>query len=389
MAPGVRAVATEDPALQPPAQVSAVPALHHMGDTRSPQQGPGHTLHGRSSPHKREGMARDAGQGGKLPLRYGRSARDVCTAADMPAKRLRRVPRHRSSSSGTKKFAANPGRGYKQAEQRALGKFLPTPVPLPRERIMEKDASREFMENLPELEPGKTFCFACHPEVPCFNRCCAELTLPLTPYDVLRLRRHMNNMPSEAFLNDFTRMRAFPDTGFPLPLLRMLEGPGEPCPFVTPGGCSVYENRPGACRFYPLGRGTKMGHEGVDERFFLVREPHCHGFDEGKEWTAQTWLASQELDEYNAANDRYMRLMAMVKATEKPLEPRMATMVILCLYQLDKFRELIEKMGIFRRVEITEERQKAVMESDEATLDFALDWLELVIFGQSEGLNKK
>ena len=70
---------------------------------------------------------------------------------------------------------------------------------------MEKDASREFMENLPELEPGKTFCFACHPEVPCFNRCCAELTLPLTPYDVLRLRRHMNNMPSEAFLNDFTR----------------------------------------------------------------------------------------------------------------------------------------------------------------------------------------
>ena len=217
----------------------------------------------------------------------------------------------------------------------------------------------------------------------------AELTLPLTPYDVLRLRRHMNNMPSEAFLNDFTRMRTFPDTGFPLPLLRMLEGPGEPCPFVTPGGCSVYENRPGACRFYPLGRGTKMGHEGVDERFFLVREPHCHGFDEGKEWTAQTWLASQELDEYNAANDRYMRLMAMVKATEKPLEPRMATMVILCLYQLDKFRELIEKMGIFRRVEITEERQKAVMESDEATLDFALDWLELVIFGQSEGLNKK
>ena len=169
----------------------------------------------------------------------------------------------------------------------------------------------------------------------------------------------------------------------------MLEGPGEPCPFVTPGGCSVYENRPGACRFYPLGRGTKMGHDGVDERFFLVREPHCHGFDEGKEWTAQTWLASQELDEYNAANDRYMRLMAMVKATEKPLEPRMATMVILCLYQLDKFRELIEKMGIFRRVEITEERQKAVMESDEATLDFALDWLELVIFGQSEGLNKK
>ena len=36
------------PPCSPPAQVSAIPTLHHVGDTRSPQQGPGHTLHGRS-----------------------------------------------------------------------------------------------------------------------------------------------------------------------------------------------------------------------------------------------------------------------------------------------------------------------------------------------------
>ena len=67
-----------------------------MGDTRSPQQGPEHTLHGRSSPHKREGMTpRDTGQGGKPLLRYGRSAHAVCTAADMA------LPKGCDASPGT------------------------------------------------------------------------------------------------------------------------------------------------------------------------------------------------------------------------------------------------------------------------------------------------
>ncbi|MBO4300602.1 MAG: YkgJ family cysteine cluster protein, partial [Desulfovibrio sp.] len=127
--------------------------------------------------------------------------------------------------------------------------------------------------------------------------------------------------------------------------------------------------------------------------FFFVREPHCHGFDSGTTRTAQEWLHTEGLAEYNAANDRYMRLMAMVRATGKPLESRLATMAVLCLFQLDKFREFINAMGIFSRVDADEARQNLVMEDslagDEAALDFALDWLELVIFGQSPGLTKK
>lgn len=257
---------------------------------------------------------------------------------------------------------------------------------------MSNDASREFLDTLPELGPDETFCFDCHPGVPCFNRCCAELTLPLTPYDILRLRRHMG-MTSEDFLATFTTMRSFPDTGFPLPMLRMQDGPGEPCPFVSPAGCSVYEDRPGACRYYPIGRGTKMAADGVAERFFVVREAHCHGFDEGVSRTPHQWMENEELQPFNRANDRYMRLMALVRATGKPLEPRMATMTVLCLFQLDRFRELVTAMKIFSHVDTSKERKAAVMqdspEGDVAALDFALDWLELVIFGQSEGLAKK
>ena len=257
---------------------------------------------------------------------------------------------------------------------------------------MSNDASRDFIDNLPELGPDETFCFDCNPDVPCFNRCCAELTLPLTPYDISRLRRNLG-MSSEAFLNTFTTLRSFPDTGFPLPMLRMLDGPEEPCPFVTPAGCSVYEDRPGACRYYPIGRGTKMATDGIAERFFLVRESHCHGFDKGTSRTPHQWMENEELQPFNEANDRYMRLMALVRAGGKPLEARMATTTVLCLFQLDKFRELIEAMKIFSHVDVSESRKAAIMEDsqdgDVAALYFALDWLELMLFGQSQGLAKK
>ena len=256
----------------------------------------------------------------------------------------------------------------------------------------DADESRDLLESLPELAPDETFVFDCGPHMPCFNRCCAELTLPLTPYDVVRLRRQLG-MSGEDFLRTFATMRSFPDTGFPLPLLRMLESPDAPCPFVTPAGCSVYEDRPGACRCYPLGRGARMGADGVAERFFLVKEEHCRGFDPGSARTPAQWFAIEGMEKYSAFNDRYMRLMAMVRATERKLEPRLATTAILCLYQLDKFRELIEAMRIFQRVEVAPEDQARIMEDsvagDEAALGFALDWMELVIFGVSRNLTRK
>ena len=68
-------------------------------------------------------------------------------------------------------------------------------------------------------------------------------------------------------------------------------------------------------------------------------------------------------------------------------------MSVLCLYQLDKFRELITHMRIFEHVDADAARQAAVMEDspagDRAALDFGLDWMELVIFGKSQGLTRK
>ena len=254
---------------------------------------------------------------------------------------------------------------------------------------MSNDTSQAFLDSLPELKDGETFTFACNEKVPCFNRCCAELTLPLTPYDMLRLCRHFG-IKSEDFIKNHTQVRTFPDTGFPLPLLKMQDGPSEPCPFVTPAGCSIYEDRPGACRTYPLGRGTKVDEEGnVVERFFIVQESHCKGFEHGNNWTAQEWLKDQGLEPYNESNDRYMRLMAQVKKSGSPVSPKMATMIILCLYQLDQFRAFIANMKIFDKVEVSNAKCEAIMASDEACLNFAYEWLELVMFSKCPTLKRK
>ncbi len=256
------------------------------------------------------------------------------------------------------------------------------PDPLSRQNEAK---AQEYLDSLPVVEEGQTFCFDCSPDAPCFNRCCRQLTLPLTPYDVLRLRRRLD-MPSDRFLDRFCSIRNFPDSGLPIGMLRMLKDPDETCPFVTPAGCQVYDDRPGACRSYPLGRGTSIGREGVIETFYLVEEKHCQGFVDGRDWTPREWFEHEGLDVYNASNDRYMRLGAMITASGAPVNEKMANMAVLCLYQLDRFREFIEKMRVFERVRVDAGRRQAVMESDESCLEFGLDWMELILFGSCPGL---
>ena len=264
---------------------------------------------------------------------------------------------------------------------------------------MSTDATRDFLNSLPEVKPGEEFWFACHPGVPCFNACCSDLTMPLTPYDVLRLCKGLD-VGSEEFIEDYAVPGYYEDTGFPLLHLRMEPGVVKPCPFVTEQGCGVYEHRSSACRTYPLGRATRMEGEGDEarevEQYFLVREAHCKGFAEKGRWTIDTWLADQGIEPYNRMNDRYMRLMARYKtlADGAVLSNKHATMALLCLYQQDRFLDLLRTTHLLDRVTLVGEyakqgedaARKAIMDDPEARLWFAFDWVELVLFGSAPDL---
>ena len=92
--------------------------------------------------------------------------------------------------------------------------------------------------------------FRCHKGVSCFNACCKKADIPLTPYDVLRLKRRFG-ITSGEFLKQHTV--PYEMDADKVPGIKMRTDEEGACLFVAGEGCSVYEDRPAACRYYPVG----------------------------------------------------------------------------------------------------------------------------------------
>ncbi|MFO7930181.1 MAG: YkgJ family cysteine cluster protein [Desulfosalsimonas sp.] len=191
------------------------------------------------------------------------------------------------------------------------------------------------------------FCFSCGPHVSCFNECCRDLNQFLTPYDVLRLARHLEMDPQD-FLNTYTNRHTGPDTGLPVVTLRPAKD-GQRCPFVTPEGCSVYENRPSSCRMYPLARMLRRSRENgrIEESYVLIQEDHCRGFECQTVMTPEQWVADQGLERYNELNDAMIEVISVKQQyLPGPLKSQTAEKLFYCLYDADAFkRDLSGQIG--------------------------------------------
>ncbi|MFC1836246.1 YkgJ family cysteine cluster protein [Thermodesulfobacteriota bacterium] len=229
-----------------------------------------------------------------------------------------------------------------------------------------------------------TFCFDCGPHVPCFTECCGKLELRITPYDALRLRRRLG-ISAEEFLDSHTIIRWRTDHGLPEVMMKMDPAAGKKCPFVTSDGCSVYEDRPGACRIYPVGRASTR--DPVDgsplEFFFTVKEDHCRGFEQTRRWSVREWVEDQGLEEYNQVNDLLMELYVL-KAKRPKLEllEQHKQMFLMTLYNSDKFRDFILKSPFLTKFEVEPELLHALTDDDLELLLFGFRWLRFALFQQ-------
>ena len=198
-----------------------------------------------------------------------------------------------------------------------------------------------FIAHLPRLHAHDAIPFACGPGVACFNVCCGDLDLPLSPYDVMRLRVALDIGSSE-LLRRFGEVSRLPDSGFPVVSLRMQSDLARSCPFVREIGCSVYENRPGACRAYPLGREAEMDADGkLSETVFMVRESHCLGFDEARPPVrVAEYFKSQGLPPYAEFDNRYVALMHLQSSHGHPLNDSMFERVFTAAYKPDELTDI-------------------------------------------------
>lgn len=230
---------------------------------------------------------------------------------------------------------------------------------------------------------GKRFRFLCHRDMKCFTRCCAGLNLVLMPYDILRLKKRLG-LPSEEFLNAYTEMQLDRHPRFPMVVLKMKDEEGRRCPFLRSEGCSVYEDRPSACRIYPIGRAAMNpgNAAGTQEKYFVVREEHCLGFGEPQDWTIEDWVADQGLKEYDGMNTAWLDIVTSTQSLgpEKDI-PRKIQMFGMASYNLDSFRQFVLKSRFLDLFDVTPELRDRLTSDDEAILAFAMDWLKFSLFG--------
>ena len=240
-------------------------------------------------------------------------------------------------------------------------------------------AERELLQGL----EGNTFSFSCHPGMSCFTKCCAALHLLLTPYDILRMKRRLG-LSSDRFLDTYTETRIDRHPRFPMVLLRMNKDPGRTCPFVSPEGCTVYEDRPGACRIYPLARAARRSPfaEDTKEKFFVVKEEHCLGFEESRLWTIESWMCDQGLSPYNQRNDQWLEIISSPRSLGSKADiPRKLQMYFMASYNLDYFRSFVFMSRFFQRFQVSDAMRARMEEDDSALMAFAFQWLKFSLFG--------
>ncbi len=237
----------------------------------------------------------------------------------------------------------------------------------------------------PLIEPlaaSQSFCFACHPQVPCFNECCRDLNQFLTPYDVLRLKHHFK-MSSSEFLATYTTRHTGPQTGLPVVTLVPADRFERICPFVSDAGCRVYENRPSSCRIYPLARVMHRRREDGKKtvQYALLREPHCRGFEQGQTLNADQWMENQGLLPYNRYNDLMMDVISLKNQyMPGPLAFAEQRLFYTLFYDIDALREN-KDLPALADIDIPD----VAGASDTDLLRFGLDFLKTVITARRPG----
>jgi Fe-S-cluster containining protein len=233
----------------------------------------------------------------------------------------------------------------------------------------DKDNSRTRMD------AEHVFQFNCSPGVPCFTQCCQDVTIVLTPYDLLRLKNALG-ISSDAFLDDYAVVLSKKNRLIPVVILKMNED-DKKCPFVSERGCTIYEDRPWPCRMFPLDMNE-------DETFHLITDAgRCQGLKEDQKCRISDWLVEQGIPIYDQMNTLFSQITSPLRAQDFDIDnPKIYQMVFMALYNLDKFREFIFNSTFLDRFELDNIKVEKIKRSDIELLKFAFDWIKFGIFGQ-------
>jgi uncharacterized protein len=239
---------------------------------------------------------------------------------------------------------------------------------------------------LPSLmEQGTRFRFSCYKGISCFNACCRQADITLTPYDVIRLKQHLG-LGSAELLKNHTVPFEMDNHG--VPGIKMRTTDAGACLFMDEvEGCTVYANRPTACRYYPVALlAMKPSDEPGDKQAYsLVKEEHCKGHAEELEQSIDEYRASQGVVEYDEINRDFYQLILKKKSTGpavgRPSETSLQLFFMAC-YDIDRFRKFVAGDAFRASYRLEQGLFDQIEQDDVFALQFAMAFLKQVLFGE-------
>jgi Fe-S-cluster containining protein len=252
---------------------------------------------------------------------------------------------------------------------------------------MERTKTENAYIDPVRLSIDSRFTFKCHPGVSCFTKCCRGIHIILTPYDVIRLKERLG-IPSDEFLAIYTTPHLLEKTDLPVVTLKQLDDEQQSCPFVRDTGCIIYDDRPTACRYYPLGVASLQHKEGADDSgfFFFVHESHCKGFEEQGDWTVAEWRKDQGVELRDEVNAEWTDLVVRKRSFPPniKLTDQAKQMFFLVSYNIDRFRAFVFESTFLQRIAVDEAVKEKIKTDDVALLKFGVQWLKNIFFTQRD-----
>ena len=236
-----------------------------------------------------------------------------------------------------------------------------------------------------QLGLDENFQFRCRKGIACFNKCCENIDILLTPYDIVRLKKRLG-VSSREFIDSYTTDFAMDGQG--TPGLKLATKPGSAsCINLTPEGCGVYEDRPAACRYYALGLVSmrKKDSPTDEDSYFVVKEEHCLGHQEPVMQTVRDYRRDQGVDLYDEINREWRQIILKKRSSGptvgKPSE-RSFELFFLASYDIDGFRKFIAGAGFGEVFELDSSFRQELLHDDVKLLKFAFRLLKQVLFGE-------
>ncbi len=234
-------------------------------------------------------------------------------------------------------------------------------------------ASEENRDSLLRTQLGKEgrMRFHCHPGLACFTTCCRDVNIFLSPYDILRMKRRLG-ITSGDFLDQYALSLIPEASGFPVVLLKMREDQNRACPFVTPQGCSIYEDRPWSCRMFPLDYGDQAG-----GYRFITTPSFCLGMKENRESSVQEYLEAQDLGPYDEMESLLGRIASNPRFSKAQINnPKVQEICRMALYDLDRFRRFVLESRFLEVFQVEKEVAARISTDDLELMKLAHVWLE-------------